>query len=47
MNVRSLSCPLRHRKFITLVTALEERMFFTGLVMLEVRILDIHITALQ
>jgi hypothetical protein len=47
MNVRGLSCPLRHRKFITLLISLEEHMFLTGELMLEVRIQDIHTTILH
>jgi hypothetical protein len=41
-NVRDLSCSLRHRKFITLLISLEESIFFTGELMLEVRIQDTH-----
>ena len=47
MNVRGLSCPLCHRKLITLLISLEENMFFIGEVKFEAIIHDIHITAMH
>jgi hypothetical protein len=47
MKVRGSICPLRHRKFITLLISLEEHTFCTSELMLEVRIHDIHTTVLH
>ena len=47
-SVRCLICPLRERKFITLLTSVVERIFFfADVVILEVRIHDIHTTVLH